>query len=375
MNHPFKPLSHPLRSRFRTDSPAKASAHRAAAPFVSSVINKLLHRCFIRALARTQPRPRMRALILFDGAISGTCVGRGEAVSCCCLKGSMWRGRHITHKDMRREGIGVRGGWVKGRAASRRCLEAPADQLGTAVLSVHATSGWVHIVQAALKKCTQMIAVVQILPRDISTGCKANCLVFVSWIESHDSCECCIIFVILGRSWETIVPASTLLGAFPADMNEYPWEEYKEWADERSKRDSFPLQSSPRKNTLDISESNRWKHPPWGNLVKRPSTASSELIDPLRTEPLDPFFWSDINAITAFCSSRNLENHSEHAGNRIPRPALIPAWWVSVSKRILHPRLNESSMDPLWYETSEPGGPPIFRRVYLLCLLSSGPDV
>ncbi|KAI4806543.1 hypothetical protein KUCAC02_017362, partial [Chaenocephalus aceratus] len=54
--------------------------------------------------------------------------------------GSMWRGRHITHKDMRREGIGVRGGWVKGRAARRRCLEAPADQLGTAVLSVHTTS-------------------------------------------------------------------------------------------------------------------------------------------------------------------------------------------------------------------------------------------
>ena len=103
------------------------------------------------------------------------------------------------------------------------------------------------------------------------------------------------------------------------------------------KRDSLHLQSSPRKNTLYISESNNWKHFPWGKLVKHPSTASSELIDSLRTKPLDQFFWSDINAITAFCSSRNRENHSENAGNRIPRTALIPAWWVSFSKMILRP--------------------------------------
>lgn len=49
-------------------------------------------------------------------------------------------------------------------------LQAPADQVGTALLFVHTTPGWVtnHILKARLNKYMQMTADMQVLPRDIN---------------------------------------------------------------------------------------------------------------------------------------------------------------------------------------------------------------
>lgn len=48
-------------------------------------------------------------------------------------------------------------------------LEAPADQVGTALLFVHTTLGWVtnHIPKALLNKYMQMTVDMQVLPQDI----------------------------------------------------------------------------------------------------------------------------------------------------------------------------------------------------------------
>lgn len=107
---PQIPISPPPVLFFTTTWLPRHQPTRAAAPFFSSDINwlknKLLHGCFFCALThmhKNNPPPQIQNLILFDCAIFGDLWQGEEAVSCSCLKGSMWRARHINHKGTRKE--------------------------------------------------------------------------------------------------------------------------------------------------------------------------------------------------------------------------------------------------------------------------------
>lgn len=124
--------------------------------------------------------PRIRTLILFDCVILGTCGRVREAVSCSCLKGSMWRVRHINHKGTRKEQ--EKKDWsVKWVAERLYCQKLPSvchcccltrwRHLQTK-LALHYYLSRLrvtnHITEALLNKYMQMIVGVQILPKDIS---------------------------------------------------------------------------------------------------------------------------------------------------------------------------------------------------------------
>ncbi len=107
---PQIPISPPPVLFFATTLLPRHQPTRAAAPFFSSDINWLKKQTtswmFLlcpQTHAQKHPPPQMQTLILFDCVILGTCGRVREAVSCSCLKGSMWRVRHINHKGTRKE--------------------------------------------------------------------------------------------------------------------------------------------------------------------------------------------------------------------------------------------------------------------------------
>lgn len=126
--------------------------------------------------------PQIQNLILFDCVSLGTCGRAREAVSCSCLKGSMWRLRHINHKGRRKErerkDWGVR--WVVERLYWQKLLSVCHCCCFTCWRHLWPSWHWIticphnirlgitnHITGAVLNKYMQMVAGMQIIPQII----------------------------------------------------------------------------------------------------------------------------------------------------------------------------------------------------------------